>query len=80
MADTSKKLPNTDYLKLLVVFFPRYHLMSTCWQEEPMLRPEFLHIRNKLREFIENEVMKTCNSVKKMAKWLSDNDRNSDIR
>ena len=32
--------------------------MSTCWQEEPILRPEFLHIRNKLREFIENEVMK----------------------
>lgn len=30
--------------------------MSTCWQEEPMLRPEFLHIRNKLREFIENEL------------------------
>ncbi|XP_067025573.1 tyrosine kinase receptor Cad96Ca-like [Acropora muricata] len=33
-----------------------YHLMSTCWQEEPILRPEFLHIRNKLREFIEDEL------------------------
>ena len=42
-------------LKVLVVF-ARYHLMNTCWQEEPMLRPEFLHIRNRLREFIEKEV------------------------
>ncbi|XP_067020454.1 uncharacterized protein [Acropora muricata] len=33
-----------------------YHLMNTCWQEEPMLRPEFLHIRNTLREFIEKEL------------------------
>ncbi|XP_044167755.1 tyrosine kinase receptor Cad96Ca-like isoform X1 [Acropora millepora] len=33
-----------------------YHLMNTCWQEEPMIRPEFLHLRNKLREFIEKEL------------------------
>ncbi|XP_067023589.1 tyrosine kinase receptor Cad96Ca-like [Acropora muricata] len=33
-----------------------YHLMRTCWQEEPILRPEFLHIRNKLQAFIENEL------------------------
>ncbi|XP_044169649.1 tyrosine-protein kinase receptor Tie-1-like [Acropora millepora] len=33
-----------------------YHLMSSCWQEDPILRPEFLQIRNKLIEFIENEL------------------------
>ncbi|KAK2571346.1 Tyrosine kinase receptor Cad96Ca [Acropora cervicornis] len=33
-----------------------YHLMNTCWQEEPMIRPEFVHLRNKLREFIEKEL------------------------
>ena len=44
--------------ELLVFFFSRYHLMNTCWQEEPMLRPEFLHLRNKLLEFIEKKVMK----------------------
>ncbi|XP_067023890.1 vascular endothelial growth factor receptor 3-like [Acropora muricata] len=33
-----------------------YHLMKTCWQEEPMLRPEFLHLRNKLLEFIEKKL------------------------
>ncbi|XP_044169650.1 tyrosine-protein kinase Src42A-like [Acropora millepora] len=33
-----------------------YHLMNTCWHEEPMFRPEFLHLRNKLREFIEKEL------------------------
>ena len=43
-------------LKLLVVF-TRYHFMNTCWQEEPIFRPEFLHLRNRLREFIEKEVM-----------------------
>ena len=42
----------------LLVVFSRYVLMNTCWQEEPMLRPEFLHLRNKLLEFIEKEVMK----------------------
>ena len=31
--------------------------MNTCWQEEPTFRPEFLHLRNRLREFIEKEVM-----------------------
>ncbi|XP_044176851.1 fibroblast growth factor receptor 3-like isoform X1 [Acropora millepora] len=33
-----------------------YHLMNTCWQEDPMFRPEFLHLRNKLLEFIEKEL------------------------
>ena len=51
-----QKVAKNYQLKLHVVF-ARYHLMNTCWQEEPMLRPEFLHLRNKLREFIENEVM-----------------------
>ena len=51
-----QKVAKNHQLKVLVVFL-RYHLMNTCWQEEPMLRPEFLHIRNKLREFIEKEVM-----------------------
>ena len=45
-----------NQMKLIVVF-ARYHLMKTCWQEDPMFRPEFLHLRNKLLEFIEKEVM-----------------------
>ena len=56
MTDTSKRLTKIHQLKLLVVF-ARYHLMSTCWQEDPVFRPEFLHLRNQLREFIEKEVM-----------------------
>ena len=67
MTDTSKKLPENHQLKLLVVVFARYHLMNTCWQEEPMLRPEFLHIRNRLRAFIEKEVMINIKLKKKIA-------------
>ena len=52
-----EKVAKFHQLKLLVFAFTRYHLMNTCWQEEPMIRPEFLHLRNKLREFIEKEVM-----------------------
>ena len=52
-----EKVAKFHQLKLLVFVFARYHLMNTCWQEEPMIRPEFLHLRNKLREFIEKEVM-----------------------
>ena len=38
-------------------FFARYHVMSTCWQGDPVSRPEFLHLRNTWLEFIEKEVM-----------------------
>ena len=51
-----KKLPKTYQLKLLVVF-GRYRAMSACWQEDPVSRPEFLHLRNTWLEFIEKEVM-----------------------
>ena len=57
MTDTCKKVPINHQLKLFVVVFGRYHLMNSCWQEDPMFRPEFVHLRNKLREFIEKEVM-----------------------
>ncbi|KAK2547627.1 hypothetical protein P5673_032369 [Acropora cervicornis] len=33
-----------------------YHLMNTCWEEDPIFCPEFLHLRNRLREFIEKEL------------------------
>ena len=52
-----EKVAKFHQLKLLNFVFARYHLMNTCWQEEPMIRPEFLHLRNKLREFIEKEVI-----------------------
>ena len=57
MTDICKKLPKIYQLKLLVVVFARYDVMSTCWQEDPMSRPEFLHLRNTWLEFIEKEVM-----------------------
>ena len=56
MTDTCKSLTKIHQPKLLVVF-ARYHFMSTCWQEDPVFRPEFLHLRNQLHEFIEKEVM-----------------------
>ncbi|XP_044179330.1 tyrosine kinase receptor Cad96Ca-like [Acropora millepora] len=33
-----------------------YHLMTICWHEDPIFRPEFLHLRNRLLEFIEKEL------------------------
>ncbi|XP_015776277.1 PREDICTED: tyrosine-protein kinase Src42A-like [Acropora digitifera] len=33
-----------------------YQLMSTCWHKDPVFRPEFLHLRNRWREFIEKEL------------------------
>ncbi|XP_044165710.1 tyrosine kinase receptor Cad96Ca-like [Acropora millepora] len=33
-----------------------YHLMNICWQEDPIFRPEFIHLRNRLLEFIEKEL------------------------
>ena len=57
LTDTCKKLPKINQLKLLVVVFARYHLMNICWHEDPIFRPEFLHLRNRLLEFIEKEVM-----------------------
>ena len=51
------KLPKNHQLKLHVVVFARYQLMSTCWHKDPVFRPEFLHLRNRWREFIEKEVM-----------------------
>ncbi|XP_044171015.1 tyrosine kinase receptor Cad96Ca-like [Acropora millepora] len=33
-----------------------YHVMSTCWQGDPVSRPEFLHLRNTWLEFIEKEL------------------------
>ena len=56
MTDTCKKMPKINQLKL-IVGFARYHLMTICWHEDPMFRPEFLHLRNRLLEFIEKEVM-----------------------
>ena len=56
MTDTCKKMPKINQLKLIVVF-ARYHLMTICWHEDPIFRPEFLHLRNRLLEFIEKEVM-----------------------
>ena len=57
MTVTCKKLPKINQLKLLNVVFARYHLMNICWHEDPIFRPEFLHLRNRLLEFIEKEVM-----------------------
>ena len=34
----------------------RYNLMEMCWQELPMLRPDFVNISKRLRSFIEGEV------------------------
>ncbi|XP_044168304.1 tyrosine kinase receptor Cad96Ca-like [Acropora millepora] len=33
-----------------------YHLMTICWHEDPIFRPEFLHLRKRLLEFIEKEL------------------------
>ena len=57
MTDTCKKLPKIHQLKLIVVVFARYHLMTICWHEDPIFRPEFIHLQNRLLEFIEKEVM-----------------------
>ena len=57
MTHTCKKLPKIHQLNLLLVVFARYHLMNTCWHEDPIFRPEFINLRNRLREFIEKEVM-----------------------
>ena len=57
MTGTCKKVPKINQLKLLVVVFARYHLMTICWHEDPIFRPEFLHLRKRLLEFIEKEVM-----------------------
>ena len=54
---TQKKLPKIYQLRLLVVVFARYRVMSTCWEGDPVSRPEFLHLRNTWLEFIEKEVM-----------------------
>ncbi|XP_068691056.1 vascular endothelial growth factor receptor 1-like [Montipora foliosa] len=35
-----------------------YNLMEMCWQEVPMLRPDFVNISKRLRSFIEGEVSK----------------------
>ena len=52
-----QKVAKIHQLKLLVVVFARYHLMTICWHEDPIFRPEFIHLRNRLLEFIEKEVM-----------------------
>ena len=57
MTDPYKKLPKIHQLRLLVVVFPRYHLMTICWHEDPIFRPEFIHLRNRLLRFIEKEVI-----------------------
>ena len=56
MTDTCKKLPKIHQLKPLVFVFARYHLMTICWHEDPIFRPEFIHLRDRLLEFIEQEV------------------------
>ncbi|XP_067023939.1 tyrosine kinase receptor Cad96Ca-like [Acropora muricata] len=33
-----------------------YHLMTICWHEDPIFRPEFIYLRDKLLEFIEKEL------------------------
>ena len=63
MTDTCKKLPKLHQLKLLVVVFARYHLMTICWHEDPIFRPEFIHLRNRLLEFIEKEVTKIKKAI-----------------
>ncbi|KAK2571273.1 hypothetical protein P5673_003853 [Acropora cervicornis] len=30
--------------------------MTICWHEDPIFRPEFIHLRNRLLEFIEKEL------------------------
>ena len=59
MTDTCKTLPKIHHLTetCCCCFFVRYHLMNICWQEDPIFRPEFIHLRNRLLEFIEKEVM-----------------------
>ena len=57
ISSLSDKLRKNHQLKLHVVVFARYHLMNTCWHEDPVFRPEFLHLRNRWREFIEKEVI-----------------------
>ena len=37
-------------------FIIRYNLMEMCWQEIPVLRPDFVNISKRLRSFIEGEV------------------------
>ena len=56
-----QKVAKIHELKLVVVVFARYHLMNICWQEDPIFRPEFIHLRDRLREFIEKEVTKMYN-------------------
>ena len=39
-----------------ILFILRYHLMERCWHENPDFRPAFENIRQRLQNFIEEEV------------------------